>query len=393
MTISHNLTALEICQSLVRCPSVTPDQAGALDFLENLLTDAGFRCSRQTFSADGTPDVENLYAEIGKGPPHLSFAGHVDVVPAGDEQLWSHPPFDAVIEDGKLYGRGTADMKGAVACFTAAALNHVAEGAFTEGTLSFIITCDEEGPAINGTRKLLDWMAAHGHRPNFCVLGEPSNDRRIGEAIKVGRRGSLNASLVVEGKQGHVAYQHLAENPVPAMLSVLSNLASWEIDQGTEYFAPSNLEISTIDVGNKAENVIPGLVSSKFNIRFNDRHSSDSLKNDIEKIVADTLTPFGLKYDLTFRVTGESFLCETNETVSRLADIIHKYTQTRPEYSTGGGTSDARFIKDLCPVVEFGLCNETIHQIDEHVQIQDLEVLTDIYRDFIAVYFSQASDG
>ena len=177
------------------------------------------------------------------------------------------------------------------------------------------------------------------------------------------------------------------------MLSVLSNLASWEIDQGTEYFAPSNLEISTIDVGNKAENVIPGLVSSKFNIRFNDRHSSDSLKNDIEKIVADTLTPFGLKYDLTFRVTGESFLCETNETVSRLADIIHKYTQTRPEYSTGGGTSDARFIKDLCPVVEFGLCNETIHQIDEHVQIQDLEVLTDIYRDFIAVYFSQASGG
>ncbi|MGI9380824.1 MAG: succinyl-diaminopimelate desuccinylase, partial [Methyloligellaceae bacterium] len=316
MTTSHNLTALEICRSLVRCPSVTPEQEGALDLIESLLTDAGFRCSRQTFSAGGTPDVENLYAEIGAGSPHLSFAGHVDVVPTGDEKLWSHPPFDAVIEDGKLYGRGTADMKGAVACFLAAAIDHIAEGTYERGTLSFIITCDEEGLAINGTRKLLDWMTAQGHQPDFCILGEPSNDQNIGEAIKIGRRGSLNATLVVEGKQGHVAYQHLAENPVPAILSALSGLVSWEIDQGTQYFAPSNLEISTIDVGNTAENVIPGLVSSKFNIRFNDGHTSDSLKNSIEKMVADRLSPFGLKYDLTFRVTGESFLCETNETVS-----------------------------------------------------------------------------
>ncbi|MEM7192841.1 MAG: succinyl-diaminopimelate desuccinylase [Pseudomonadota bacterium] len=388
--------AVALAQSLIRCPSITPIDAGALDTLAAALTEAGFTCARMTFGEDGTPDVDNLVAHIGTGAPHLCFAGHTDVVPPGDEALWSHPPFAANIAGGVLYGRGASDMKGAVACFAAAAMDYAAEKAgHIGGTISLLITGDEEGPAVNGTKKVLRWMEEKGLAPDHCVVGEPSNPSVLGEMIKIGRRGSLTGLLTVKGQQGHVAYPHLAANPVKGIVSALSRLYETSLDDGSTHFSPSNLEVTTIDVGNPATNVIPAEAKARFNIRFNDNHEAGSLKAMLQEAIASALTGTELTFTLEFAPHGDAFLTEPGDLDSLLCEAITAFTGRTPELSTSGGTSDARFIKDYCPVVEFGLTNGTIHKIDENVAIADLEKLTGIYRHLIARYFETfgARDG
>lgn len=383
---------IELTQALIRCPSVTPQEGGALDFLQRVLEQAGFNCHRLVFSEPDTPDVDNLYARLGTDAPHLCFAGHTDVVPPGDEKAWSHPPFGGDVVDGRLYGRGAADMKGGVACFLAAALRYLRDRQNgCPGSISFLITGDEEGPALNGTRKVLEWLKARGERLDHCLLGEPSNPAALGEAIKIGRRGSLNGVLTISGKQGHVAYPDLAANPVPGLLAVLNRFLAEPLDEGNTHFTPSNLEVTSIDVGNKAENVIPASAAAMFNIRFNDHHTADSLKARLRDLAGETLAKFDLSHSFRFRVTGGCFLTEPGPLVDALRDTIREETGRTPELSTGGGTSDARFIKDYCPVIEFGLINSTIHAVDEHVKVADLHQLTAIYERFIARYFDQFS--
>ena len=380
--------AIALAQSLIRCPSVTPKDAGALDVLIEPLTKARFTCDRLTFTADGTPAIDNLVARIGDGPPHLCFAGHTDVVPPGDEKLWSHPPFAAEIAGGVLYGRGASDMKGAIACFTAAALDYArARNREIDGTISLLITGDEEGPSINGTKRVLKWMEEKGLKPDHCVVGEPSNSTELGEVIKIGRRGSLNGRLKISGQQGHVAYPHLAANPIKGIVEVLAKLYDTPLDYGSAHFSPSNLEVTSIDVNNPATNVIPASAEAKFNIRFNDRHGPDSLKQMLRDQVTATLAGSELTFTLEFDPPGDVFFTEPGELDALLSECVNEITGRTPSLSTDGGTSDARFIKDYCPVVEFGLRTETIHKTDENVKVADLEKLTTIYRRFIERYF------
>lgn len=380
--------AIALAQELIRCPSVTPNDAGALSALIEPLKKARFICDRLTFAEDGTPTIDNLVARIGDGPPHLCFAGHTDVVPAGDETLWSHPPFAAEIVAGTLYGRGASDMKGAIACFAAAALDYAKEkNREIDGTISLLITGDEEGPSINGTKKVLKWMERNGLRPDHCIVGEPSNATTLGEVIKIGRRGSLNGRLKVMGAQGHVAYPHLTANPVKGIIDVLARLYDTPLDYGSAHFSPSNLEVTSIDVDNPATNVIPASAEAKFNIRFNDRHGPDSLKEMLQEQVKLALAGSELTFALTFDSPGDVFLTEPGELDALLSETVREITGRTPSLSTDGGTSDARFIKDYCPVVEFGLTTETIHKTDENVKVADLEQLTAIYRRFIALYF------
>jgi len=376
-----------LAAELIRCPSVTPDSGGALDVVERALELAGFGCHRLVFSAPGTADVDNLFARIGDGVPHLCFAGHVDVVPPGDQVAWTHPPFSGVVEDGELWGRGAVDMKGGVACMMAAALDFLAARGAPPGAISFLITGDEEGPAINGTRKVLDWMAEQGERPDHCLLGEPTNPKALGETIKIGRRGSLSARLAITGAQGHVAYPDQANNPLRGLARVLDWLTELRLDDGTTHFAPSNLEVTSIDTGNAADNVIPAQVAAKFNIRFNDAHTPDSLKDLIAGRIAEVLSGTGLAHDLKFHLSGDSFLTDPGPWVEALSAAIADVTGRTPHYDTGGGTSDARFIKDTCPVVEFGLTYGLIHAVGERVAVDDLQQLTAIYRRFLERYF------
>ncbi len=378
---------VELAAELIRCPSVTPDSGGALDLVQRVLEAAGFACHRLVFSAPGTADVDNLYARIGEGGPHLCFAGHVDVVPPGDEAAWTHPPFSGVIDGGALWGRGAVDMKGGVACMMAAALDFLAARGRPSGAISFLITGDEEGPATNGTRKVLDWMAAQGEQPDHCLLGEPTNPQALGEIIKIGRRGSLSARLVITGTQGHVAYPDQANNPLRGLAQVLNWLTELRLDDGTTHFAPSNLEVTSIDTGNAADNVIPAQVTAKFNIRFNDAHTPDSLKDLIAGRIGEILSGTGLAHDLAFHLSGDSFLTEPGAWVEALSAAIADETGRTPHYDTGGGTSDARFIKDSCPVVEFGLTYGLIHAVDERVAVDDLHQLTGVYRRFLERYF------
>ncbi|MDH3579912.1 MAG: succinyl-diaminopimelate desuccinylase [Hyphomicrobiales bacterium] len=388
MTVPPPTDALSIAQALIRCPSVTPQEAGALDYLVSLLEPAGFRCTRLPFADTDTPDVDNLFARVGSGPPHLCFAGHTDVVPAGDEAAWTHPPFAGAVDAGWLYGRGAVDMKGGIACFAAAILAHLAENdGKIPGSVSFLITGDEEGPAINGTAKVLDWMAREGHDPDHCLVGEPSNPRDIGDEVKIGRRGSINGVLTVTGTAGHVAYPQLAANPIPGMLRILGAFLAESLDSGNDNFAPSNLEIATIDTGNETENVIPPGVTAKFNIRFNNEQSADGLKDLLRAQAAEALAGSGLDFDLSFSSSGEAFVTAPGPLIEVMEAAVKAATGKLPALSTGGGTSDARFIKDYCPVIEFGLVNKTIHQTDERTPVADLETLTAIYRDFIGRYF------
>ena len=379
---------VDLAARLIRCPSVTPLEGGAITLLEAELGALGFACHRLPFSEDGTPDVDNLFARLGAGGPHLCFAGHTDVVPPGDEALWTYPPFAAQVADGMLYGRGATDMKGGVACFVAAALAFAAENnGAVPGSISLLITGDEEGPAINGTVKVLDWMARNGEVPDHCLVGEPSNPRALGDMMKIGRRGSLHGHLTVRGTQGHVAYPSLTNNPISGLVKALDRLLSEPLDAGTGHFEPSNLEVTTVDVGNPADNVVPAEARARFNVRFNDAHTGGSLRRLLSDRVAGALDGTGLTHDLAFNQTGDCFLTAPGDLVSTLSDAVRAVTGRTPELSTGGGTSDARFIKEHCPVIEFGLVNATIHQVDERTSLADLETLTEIYQRFIARYF------
>ncbi len=376
--------ALTHAQNLIRCRSITPEEGGALAYLERELSAAGFACHRLPFSERGTPDADNLYARIGDGSPHICFAGHTDVVPPGDEAAWRHGPFAADVEGGILYGRGAADMKGALAAALEAVLQFLRERtAPFQGSLSFLITGDEEGPAINGTKKVVDWLTAKGDRPDCCVLGECTSEAAVGDTIKIGRRGSLSGQLRVRGVQGHAAYPDKARNPLPALIDALNLLKSKPLDAGSERFQPSNLQITSIDTGNPAFNVIPATATARFNIRFNDRHTGDSLKAWVESQVTAALQETGVDYTLEYEPVADAFVTEPAGFVQKLSAAIQAEAHREPIFSTAGGTSDARFIKDLCPVAELGLLNATAHKIDECIPVTDLEKLTRIYLRFL----------
>jgi succinyl-diaminopimelate desuccinylase len=384
---------LALAQALLRCPSVTPEEGGALAFIEGVLREAGFEVHRPVFSAPGTPDVENLYARYGSGQPYLLFAGHTDVVPPGDATRWRHDPFSGVIDGEELHGRGAVDMKGGIACMMAAALEFIREAPDFKGSIGFLITGDEEGPAINGTVKLLEWAKARGERFNHCILGEPTNPDRLGDMIKIGRRGSLTGRIVVEGRQGHVAYPHLADNPIPGMVRLVDGLLREPLDQGTEHFDASNLEMTTIDVGNPASNVIPAEARATFNIRFNDLWTPQSLEEEIERRLREAAGNT-VQYRLTMDPTNAvAFLTPPNTFVGFIADAIEAETGRRPKLSTTGGTSDARFIVKDCPVVEFGLVGQSMHQVDERVAVADLDQLSTIYRKVLNAYFTASADA
>jgi succinyl-diaminopimelate desuccinylase len=380
---------LALARDLMRCPSVTPAEGGALAFMEKTLKAAGFTVHRMTFSEPGAEDVENLYARIGTGAPNLVLAGHTDVVPAGDESTWKHPPFAGEIADGVLYGRGAVDMKGGIACMMAAALDHIAaNGGKTKGSISFLITGDEEGIAVNGTPKLLKWCADKGEKFDHCLLGEPSNVNELGDTIKIGRRGSLNGHLIVTGKSGHVAYPDRADNPVRGLVTLVHALLSEPLDNGNANFQPSNLEFVSVDVGNKTVNLIPGEARAQFNIRFNDCHTLDSLKALLEQRAAKASNG-KIKFAFKFQPSNAGvFVTEPGPFTQMVSDAISQVTGRTPVLSTTGGTSDARFITHHCPVVEFGLIGQTMHQVDERVPVAELTALTGIYRKIIDTYFA-----
>ncbi len=375
-----------LAQALVRCPSVTPAEGGALTLLGAALSEAGFGVHRVSFSQEGTPDVENLYARFGTASPVLVIAGHTDVVPTGDEAAWVHPPFSGMIENGLLHGRGACDMKGGLAAMSAAAITFVRANPGFSGSIAFLVTGDEEGPAINGTTKLLDWAKARGERFDHCLLGEPTNPSVMGEMIKIGRRGSLTGRITVHGKQGHVAYPHLADNPVRALVKLLTALELTPLDEGTAHFSPSNLEITTVDVGNSAGNIVPAKARAVFNIRFNDLWTPVTLAGEISRRLGGSgvTTPYELAFDPTNAV---AFLTEPGAFVGMVAEAVTAETGRVPVLSTTGGTSDARFIKDHCEVVEFGTVGSTMHQTNESVSLDDLNVLKAITLRLLVRYF------
>jgi succinyl-diaminopimelate desuccinylase len=380
--------ALSIAQHLIRCPSVTPADAGALGVLENLLTAHGFEVHRVTFSEPGTADIDNLYARIGKDAPHITFAGHTDVVPPGDESAWSHGAFSGEVKDGFLYGRGAVDMKGGIACSVAAVLQYLNQhGGRPKGSISFLITGDEEEVSVNGTIKLLDWVSARGEKFDHCVLGEPSNQQELGDCIKVGRRGSQSGTLYVEGRQGHVAYPQRASNPVPDISRLIVALSDEPLDGGSAQFQPSNLEFTSVDVGNTASNVIPGQARAKFNIRFNDHFTQETLKKLVEERLAKA-TGNRIRAHIVWEKSNSNvFLTQPGPFTDLAVAAIEEVTGRKPELSTTGGTSDARFIASYCPVIEFGLLGQTMHQVDERASVKDIEQLTRIYRGILDRYF------
>lgn len=391
-TPSLSADPVDLARDLIRCPSVTPEEGGALILLADRLGAAGFKTEIVRFCEDGTDDVDNLYARIGTGAPHLSFAGHTDVVPPGDAANWRHAPFAAEIEGDVLYGRGAVDMKGGIACFVAAILDYVETNGAPAGTVSLLITGDEEGVSINGTRKLLAWAAERGERFDHCIVGEPTNRQALGDMIKVGRRGSLSGTITVTGKQGHSAYPHLARNPIRAMTRVLAALQDEPLDQGNAPFDASTLEVTSVDVGNAAFNVIPDKATARFNIRFNDLHSADSLRAHIGETLDRALEGSGCSGSVDFVPNAaESFRTDSGPIATLLSEVVAAETGRTPVLSTSGGTSDARYIKDYCPVIEFGLVGQTMHQVDERVDIADLNALAAIYRRFLDRYFETFS--
>jgi succinyl-diaminopimelate desuccinylase len=376
-----------IACDLIRCRSVTPDEGGALSYLEELLTRTGFEVHRAIFAEPGTVPVDNLYARIGSARPNLLFAGHTDVVPPGNESAWSHPPFAAKVAENRLYGRGAVDMKGGIACFVAATLDYLeAHGGKPKGSISLLITGDEESVAVNGTVKLLKWATERGETFDHCILGEPSNVETIGDTIKAGRRGSLNGTLIVTGRQGHVAYPERAENPILGLVSLIAALQA-PLDEGSEHFSPSHLEFTSVDVGNTTVNLIPGEARARFNIRYNDRHSQTGLKTLIERR-AKTAAAGRVRYSFEWQQSNADVFVTKSGAFTNLASAaIAEITGLHPKLSTSGGTSDARFIKDYCPVLEFGLVGQTMHQVDERVPVADLTTLAAIYGRIIEKYF------
>ena len=376
-----------IARALIRCRSVTPDEGGALAYLQDLLARAGFQVHRAIFAEPGTAPVDNLYARIGTARPNLVFAGHTDVVPPGNESAWSHPPFAGEIVGDRLYGRGAVDMKGGIACFVAAALDYLgARGSKPNGSISLLITGDEESVAVNGTVKLLRWAAERGESFDHCILGEPSNVDVLGDTIKAGRRGSLIGTLIVTGRQGHVAYPERADNPIHGLVTLIAALQA-PLDEGSKHFVPSHLEFTSVDVGNTTVNLIPGEARARFNIRYNDRHSQTALKTLIErrtKAAAAGRVRYAFEWQPS---NADVFITKPGPFMELAASAIAEVTGHRPKLSTSGGTSDARFIKDYCPVLEFGLVGRSMHQTDESTPLEDLHTLTAIYRRIIERYF------
>ena len=381
---------------LIRCPSVTPADAGALDLLEKVLTEIGFTCTRLPFQEPDTARVDNLYARLGDAAPHICFAGHTDVVPVGAADNWQKDPFSGEISDDKLWGRGAADMKGAIAAFVAATADYLSQNGKPKGSISLLITGDEEGPSVNGTIKMLDWLSTQQEVIDDCIVGEPTNPETLGEMIKIGRRGSVNTTVTIEGIQGHVAYPHRAANPVPHLVQLLERLITAKLDDGTPHFQPSNLELTGFDVGNAVTNVIPALAQARFNIRYNDIWSRDTITDWINENLnaahdalnnaIDGENKFSLTVDINH--SGEAFLTPTGLLSELAVGAVEKTLGMTPELSTSGGTSDARFIKDHARVIEFGLVGKTMHKVDEHVRVNDIQSLTKIYQEILSGYFS-----
>jgi succinyl-diaminopimelate desuccinylase len=376
------IDALALAQALIRRPSVTPKDAGALDVLEAVLKELGFVTHRLPFG-----DVDNLYARRGEGAPHFCFAGHTDVVPVGEG--WKTDPFAAEVRDGMLYGRGAADMKSAIAAFVAAVARIPASPEKLKGSISLLITGDEEGIAVNGTVKLLEWLKARGEKIDHCVVGEPTSVGHGGDTLKIGRRGSINFKLTVTGSQGHVGYPQKAKNPIPVLAELVTQFASHKLDKGNEHFDPSTLAFTTVDVGNDATNVIPGEARAAFNIRFNDKHTPDSLINWVTDRSNRIAQESGCRSDITSQTSGVSFLTAPGKFTQLVSDTVASVTGQSPFFSTSGGTSDARFIKDICPVVELGLAGATMHKADECVPVAEISALTDIYAALLAAYFAK----
>ena len=383
MNAATAIDPVRLAQELITRPSVTPHNEGALEVLTRALEGLGFTCERMAFADQNKPQVENLYARFGTGAPNFCFAGHTDVVPVGEG--WTTEPFKAEIVEGRLFGRGAADMKSAIAAFTAAAAQYIAKHGPPRGSISLLITGDEEGDAVNGTVKVLERLAARGEKLDACVVGEPTNPTKLGQMIKIGRRGSLSGKLVVYGTQGHSAYPHLADNPIPRIMKMLSALIAQPLDDGSAHFQPSTIAITTLDVGNTASNVIPGVARAAFNIRFNDKHSGESLK----KWLRETLdaSADGGQYDLQVSVSGESFITMPGPLTALVEGAVKSVLGVTPELSTTGGTSDARFIKNACPVCEFGLVGQSMHKADEHCLVADIESLSRIYLTILEGYF------
>ena len=387
--MAATIDPVALAQSLIRHPSVTPHDEGVLDTLESMLEGLGFICHRLTFTQEGTPDVANLYARLGTARPNFCFAGHTDVVPVGDRDGWSVDPFAAEIVDGELIGRGANDMKGAVAAFVAAAARFAeSRGGDFAGSISLLITNDEEGPSINGTEKVLRWMAEREEIIDACLVGEPTNPAELGEMVKIGRRGNLNALLSVHGTQGHSAYPHLADNPIPRLARMLSALADEPVDEGSEHFQPTSLQLTSVDIGNPAFNVIPARAEVKINIRFNDLQDRDSLVRWMTDRLDRVAGGDRALYTLEVEGVGECFLTPPGPLSALVADAVRRRLNRAPELSTTGGASDARFIKNYCPVVEFGLVGRTMHQVDERTSVEDIRRLTDIYETILTDYFA-----
>lgn len=376
---------LELTTELIKCRSVTPQNDGAIELLSEKLQKIGFNCEIVEFSENDSDSIKNLWAKIGDKSPTLSFAGHTDVVPEGDETLWESPPFDGINDGNKIVGRGAVDMKGSIGSFISAISIFLDKnGKKFNGSISLIITGDEEGKAVNGTQKLLKWMEKNNHTFDDCIVGEPTNPNKLGEMIKIGRRGSTNITLTLKGNEGHVAYPQLADNPIPKLILILNELIKEPLDEGNEYFDASNLEITSIDAGNSASNVIPQEISAKFNIRYNDNFTKEKIESEIES----RLKKHDYEYSINFEHSGDSFITEPGEFVNNLSKIVEKHCKITPTLSTTGGTSDARFIKNYGRVVEFGLVGASMHKINEYSNNADIEKLKDIYLDVLNDYFS-----
>ena len=383
----QKINELQLAKELIRFPSVTPVDAGIMSFLEKKLKQLGFKTKVLEFREKNSKPVKNLYAKLGNKSPNFCYAGHLDVVPAGNLKDWTVNPFKPSIKKGHLIGRGANDMKSSIAAFVSAISNFVENYADFKGSISLLITGDEEGAAINGTKKVVEYLKKRKEKIDFCLVGEPTNPSKLGEMIKIGRRGSMNGRLTITGVQGHVAYPHRANNPSTALVQILKLIKDIKFDQGTKDFQPTNLEITKININNTADNIIPDVATATFNIRFNNKHSSSSLKKKINKVIKKISAKNKSKYKIEYSVSGEAFLTNPNKTTFMIQDVIRKITKIKPKLSTTGGTSDARFIRKIAPCLEFGLVGKTMHKVDEAVSLSDLKKLTLIYSNILKNYF------
>ena len=381
------INELQLSKELIRFPSVTPKDAGAIKFLSKKLKKLGFTCKILEFKDKKSKPIKNLYARLGKKGPNLCYAGHTDVVPPGNINDWSINPFKPTVKNNYLIGRGANDMKSSIACFVSAVSKFLKDRSKFNGSISFLITGDEEGYAINGTKKVVDYLKMNREKIDFCIVGEPTNPKKLGEMIKIGRRGSLSGKIEIFGTQGHIAYPHLSNNPINALVTICKKLKEKKLDKGNKNFQPSNLEFTSINVDNKAHNVIPARARAQFNIRYNNIHNSKSLKKKINSLVKNISKKYKCIYKINYTVNGESFLTKPEKTIFMAKKIIKKITRINPKFSTTGGTSDARFIRKISPCLEFGLVNKTMHKIDECVSLKDLKNLTKIYQTILEDYF------